>query len=329
MVNGHGHQPAPQGAQPARPAAQNPPPAGPQQPAGGGNSRVRWVILGFSVIAVLLGLLALFGPSDETPPSASNAPTAIGETVAPAAIPQRVTPQAVPEPAQAIAPATEATREVSAEPAGPLANLNRIIDGMDTWDGLGLFVAILIILAGLWGLRFVTQHVFSPLFGAVGGIRIANLVGLAAFVAVLALGFGMFTDPRTTATKLIEAQPVRNALIDLVVGDGTPEESSTTTAVQQTGVAGGCPLFQSAGASCTFGSEGSGRIGVANDVPAGSHLCWTPGPGAFQKIEYLSGTTGRWELFNPNSEPSNVLAYRFFPKGTVELDYNAAPRCRA
>ena len=263
MANVHGHQPAP------------------QQPAGGGNRRVRWIMLGLGIIAVVLALLALFGPSPETPPPASNAPAAIGETVAPAAIPQRVTPQAVPEPAQATAPATEATREVSAEPAGPLANLNRIIDGMDTWDGLGLFVAILIILAGLWGLRFVTQYVFSPLFGAVGGIRLANLVGLAAFAAVLALGFGMFTDPRTTATKLIEAQPVRNALIDLVVGDGTsaPAATPTATAAVVSEPKTRCLPFSTEVHTCIFGKGGTEVVGPDETVATLSdpQLCFELG----------------------------------------------------
>ena len=292
-----------------------------------------WVVLVLLGLALGLFIVVLVGVSigslvqSVVPAPLQQAPVASVQLALP--IPQPAPPQQTPVPQAVPAPSAQATAP-SVGPDGPFAGFRDVLNGANKWDGLGFIVILAlaaILLVALWfAIRF-----FTSLFGAVGGIRFASLVGFAACAVILAILYGAITNPGTTAMKISAVTPVRNAIVKLVVGGGSPATAQTPTAttVQQTGIADSCPLFQSAGASCIFGPEGSGSIGIARDVPAGSHLCWTPGPEAFLRIEYLSGKTGAWERFDSNREPSNVTAYRFFPKETVEMVYNTASRCRA
>ena len=91
-----------------------------------------------------------------------------------------------------------------------------------------------------------------------------------------------------------------------------------------------CLPFSVAGATCDIGKEGTAwmRPDASSAIPENAEFCWDNKPEEFRLIQYMIG--GKTHTFDwTGPRPSNVSAYRFFPKDRTTLVYNLGAPCRS
>lgn len=141
------------------------------------------------------------------------------------------------------------------------------------------------------------------------GFKIPLIVALVLVTILALLGLGRCSGDKTKEE-----------------GKETSSSNSTVTKTVQQPQGTLCPAFGPDGANCDIGPEGTAWIRKAPGVSSEARYCWNTAD--FRLIQYLDGN-GQTKTFDAAQPPADAIAYRFYPKVAMTLDYNSADACRS